>query len=119
MGTLVGGSSTIGTAQLAFDYGISAWWFTLGGGVGAYFAELYHQRYFHLFARGVGKDADAGLSLLLGVLCTQSYAQAFLSDKTDAAARRGALHRRGGYRGGPLLLARTVLVAEGSAWYNK
>ena len=26
MGTLVGGASTIGTAQLAFTYGFSAWW---------------------------------------------------------------------------------------------
>ena len=34
MGTLVGGSSTIGTAQLAFLYGFSAWWFTLGAGIG-------------------------------------------------------------------------------------
>jgi SSS family solute:Na+ symporter len=34
MGTLVGGASTIGTAQLAFRYGFSAWWFTLGGGIG-------------------------------------------------------------------------------------
>lgn len=33
MGTLVGGSSTIGTAQLAYNYGMSAWWFTLGGGI--------------------------------------------------------------------------------------
>jgi len=33
IGTLVGGSSTIGTAQLAFNYGFSAWWFTLGGGI--------------------------------------------------------------------------------------
>ena len=33
MGTLVGGSSTVGTAQLAYDYGMSAWWFTLGGGI--------------------------------------------------------------------------------------
>ncbi|BCV24503.1 sodium:solute symporter [Gelria sp. Kuro-4] len=33
MGTLVGGASTIGTAQLAFRYGLSAWWFTLGGGI--------------------------------------------------------------------------------------
>ena len=32
-GTLVGGASTIGTAQLAFSYGLSAWWFTLGGGI--------------------------------------------------------------------------------------
>lgn len=33
LGTLVGGASTIGTAQLAFVYGFSAWWFTLGGGL--------------------------------------------------------------------------------------
>ena len=33
MGTLVGGSSTVGTAQLAYSYGMSAWWFTLGGGI--------------------------------------------------------------------------------------
>lgn len=34
VGTLVGGSSTIGTAQLAFLNGLSAWWFTLGASVG-------------------------------------------------------------------------------------
>ena len=34
IGTLVGGSSTIGTAQLAYSNGFSAWWFTLGGGLG-------------------------------------------------------------------------------------
>lgn len=34
MGTLVGGTSTVGTAQLAFNYGMTAWWFTLGGGLG-------------------------------------------------------------------------------------
>ena len=33
MGTLVGGSSTVGTAQLAYHYGLAAWWFTLGGGL--------------------------------------------------------------------------------------
>jgi SSS family solute:Na+ symporter len=33
MGTLVGGASTIGTAQIAFLYGLSAWWFTLGAGL--------------------------------------------------------------------------------------
>ena len=32
-GTLVGGASTIGTAQLAFIWGLSAWWFTLGAGI--------------------------------------------------------------------------------------
>ncbi len=34
LGTLVGGQSTIGTAQLAFSFGISAWWFTLGAALG-------------------------------------------------------------------------------------
>lgn len=34
VGTLVGGASTIGTAQLAFTNGLSAWWYTLGGGIG-------------------------------------------------------------------------------------
>lgn len=35
LGTLAGGQSTIGTAQLAFSYGVSAWWFTIGAGLGA------------------------------------------------------------------------------------
>ena len=212
LGTLVGGSSTVGTAQLAYDFGMSAWWFTLGGGIaclllaiffvkplrhaksttlvgiiadeygekagmaasilssvgtfinilsqliaataiieiifpnislivsmaiavalmiiyvifggmlsvgsvgvvklillfvaviaGAGFVlyhcngisllwnNLDHGTYFNLFARGVGKDAGAGLSLILGVFSTQSYAQAILMGKTDRAAQRGAV----------------------------
>lgn len=34
VGTVVGGSSTIGAAQSAFTMGFSAWWFTLGAGIG-------------------------------------------------------------------------------------
>jgi SSS family solute:Na+ symporter len=41
MGTLVGGASTIGTAQLAFEYGLSAWWFTLGSGIACLFLGLF------------------------------------------------------------------------------
>jgi len=37
MGTLVGGASTVGTVQLAFLYGFSAWWFTLGSGLACLF----------------------------------------------------------------------------------
>ncbi len=212
LGTLVGGSSTVGTAQLAYTYGMSAWWFTLGGGIaclllaiffvkpiraskaatlvgiisGAYgekagiaasilssigtfinilsqliaataiieiilpnispilsmaiamilmiiyvvfggmlsignvglmklillfvaviagagfvlyhsggisllWNNLDHDTYFNLFARGVGVDGGAGLSLILGVFSTQSYASALLMGKTDRAARRGAV----------------------------
>lgn len=218
MGTLVGGSSTVGTAQLAYTYGMSAWWFTLGGGISClvlalgFVGPLRHNgghtligiiehefgaaaglsasilntigtfiniisqmiaasavlavlfpgmglkleliitmvfmilyvviggrkgagmvgilklallyvamigsgalvlhmtgglggfksmvdgienpegvRLFSLFARGAGTDLGAGVSLLLGVLTTQTYAQAVLSAKSDATARRGAL----------------------------
>ena len=40
VGTLVGGASTIGTAQMAFQFGLSAWWFTLGGGIGCLLLAL-------------------------------------------------------------------------------
>lgn len=33
-GTLIGGTSTIGTAEGAFVHGFSAWWFTLGSALG-------------------------------------------------------------------------------------
>ena len=185
MGTLVGGSATVGTAQLAYHYGMSAWWFTLGGGLACLvlalgfigpwrrsgsqtligilakefgpgaglaasllssvgtFINVISQliagtaviavaapslglvpalligcgvmvlvlsggvsgflqtvngidnpaaiRFGSLFARGIGKDGGAALSLILGVLTTQTYAQAVLSAKSDAAARRGTL----------------------------
>lgn len=218
MGTLVGGSSTVGTAQLAYTYGMSAWWFTLGGGISClvlalgFVGPLRHNgghtligmvehefgpvagmsasvlntlgtfiniisqmiaasavlavlfpdlglvwelvistvfmifyvviggrkgagmvgilklallyvamigsgimvlkmtggiggfktmvdgienpdgiNFFSLFARGAGTDIGAGISLLLGVLTTQTYAQAVLSAKSDAVARTGAL----------------------------
>ena len=41
LGTLAGGQSTIGTAQLAFCYGISAWWFTIGAGLGSLTLGLF------------------------------------------------------------------------------
>jgi len=42
MGTLVGGASTIGTAQLAYTYGFSAWWFTLGAGFGCVLLAAFY-----------------------------------------------------------------------------
>lgn len=216
IGTLVGGSSTVGTAQLAYTYGMSAWWFTLGGGIACLILALFYVKplrrsgcmtlaaivgkeygertdmvasvlnsigtfinvisqllagtaviavifpnlgivwelvitavfmavyvifggsqgagrvgilkavllyismigcaamVLHLtggmdgfmtqirsidtdvnlmspFARGVGKDSGACLSLILGVLTTQTYAMAIMSAKSDRAARTGAL----------------------------
>lgn len=42
LGTLAGGQSTIGTAQLAFCYGLSAWWFTIGAGLGSLILGLFY-----------------------------------------------------------------------------
>lgn len=42
LGTLVGGQSTIGTAQLAFCFGVSAWWFTIGAALGALVLSLVY-----------------------------------------------------------------------------
>ncbi len=219
IGTLVGGSSTVGTAQLAYNYGMSAWWFTLGGGISCLILALVYAKpmrsngghtlvgmisnefgtaagvsasilsaigtfiniisqmiaasavltvlfpnlglvpeliittvlmilyvviggakgagmvgilkmillyismlgcgilvliktgglggfiemtnaidnpegvhFFNIFARGVGVDLGAGMSLLFGVVTTQTYAQALLWAKSDSAARRGALY---------------------------
>lgn len=199
LGSLVSSQATIGTAQLAFHYGLAAWWFTLGSGLcsigifisvlsqvvacsgllavlfpglslpaaagisialmcvyvifggawgagmggvlklallcalsvlGLVFVLLFCggagglldtltanftatglggvqsaanglknlgsrsdvlDRYGNLIARGAAKDIGSGLSLLLGVLSTQTYAQAVWSARTDRAARRGAL----------------------------
>lgn len=66
IGTLVGGASTIGTAQMAYSYGFSAWWFTLGGGIGclilAYFfaKPLYNREIITLpqiFTQEYGRNA--------------------------------------------------------------
>lgn len=47
MGTLVGGSSTVGTAQLAYQYGLSAWWFTLGSGIACIILAIFYAKPFH------------------------------------------------------------------------
>ena len=44
MGTLVGGSSTVGTAQLAYQFGLSAWWYTLGAGIACLILALVYTK---------------------------------------------------------------------------
>ena len=43
-GTVVGGGATIGTAQLAFTLGFTAWWFTLGSGIAFILMGLFYAR---------------------------------------------------------------------------
>ena len=67
------------------------------GGFGAFAEEVHNLQdpncpnFFYLFSRGIGTDAGAGLSAILGVLTTQTYAQGVLSGKTDKDGIRGAL----------------------------
>ena len=44
IGTMIGGASTVGTAQLAFTVGLSAWWFTLGAGLALLALALFYAR---------------------------------------------------------------------------
>jgi len=73
IGTLVGGASTIGTAQLAFNYGMSAWWFTLGGGIGCVVLTLFYIKPLYasnistlpqIFAREYGHRTSTAATLL-------------------------------------------------------
>lgn len=50
----------------------------------------FQQNYHNLFARGISKDLGSALSVILGVVCTQSYAQGIWAAKDIATARKGA-----------------------------
>lgn len=43
-GTIMGGASTIGTAQLAYTNGFSAWAFTLGSGIGLIIMAIFYSK---------------------------------------------------------------------------
>ena len=76
IGTLVGGASTIGTAQLAFNYGFSAWWFTLGGGIGCLILGLNFAKPLYtsgistlpqVFSREYGKNSSTISTVLMSI----------------------------------------------------
>jgi len=73
LGTAVGGSCTIGTAQLAFHYGLSAWWYTLGCGLACLAMGVLYVKPFRrtnastllgIIRREYGKQVAAATSLL-------------------------------------------------------
>lgn len=43
-GTCVGGGATVGTAQLAASFGLSAWWFTIGTGFSLLLLAVFYAR---------------------------------------------------------------------------
>ena len=42
IGTIVGGAATMGTAQLGFKLGLTAWWFTLGSGIALIIMAIFY-----------------------------------------------------------------------------
>lgn len=61
MGTIVSGQSTVGTAQLAFSFGISAWWFTVGAAIGCLMLAV-------MYAKPL---RDTGCSTLLEIVARE------------------------------------------------
>ena len=74
MGALVSEQATVGTAQLAYSYGLAAWWFTLGAGIGclllavglrqAAAAQRLHHPAGHRLPSAMGKAAGYWGSVL-------------------------------------------------------
>lgn len=65
--------------------------YKLSGGFAEIYGFLPHDKYFNFFSRGMGIDGGAFLSVVFGVLSTQTYVQAILSGKSDNASIKGAL----------------------------
>ncbi len=60
IGTLVGGASTIGTVQMAYESGLSAWIFTLGSGIACFLLGL-------LFSKALREQGTVTVSEFLGL----------------------------------------------------
>ena len=78
-GTVVGGGATVGTAQMAYSMGLSAWWFTLGSGIAFILMGLFYagrlratglETIPQYLKRNYGNDAAeaAGIVSSLGIL---------------------------------------------------
>ena len=91
----VKGAAIVGIVKLILTYlGVVICGALLMGKVGSlgdFLAGFQTEGILTPFARGVLKDGGAGLSVIVGVLSTQSYAQAILSARGTKEAKRGAL----------------------------
>ncbi|MFY0543685.1 sodium:solute symporter family protein [Brevibacillus sp. H7] len=75
VGGFVGGTSIVGTGELAFQYGLSALWFTLGGGLAVILLGLFASRLLQLHVETLpeligtqyGERAQLGASIFLSL----------------------------------------------------
>ncbi len=88
------GAGVIGLVKLVLLYAVMALGTVIvlsSTGLRTLYETLDKKTYFNLFSRGVWMDGGNGLSLVFGILTTQSYAQAVLAGRTDRDARVGTL----------------------------
>ena len=88
VGTIVGGSSTVGTSQAAFSVGLSGWWYTLGCSIGILlFAFFFSKKIYNsgkttlleIVASRYGKRCSVTMSLLSAGGTTLSIVSQVLS----------------------------------------
>lgn len=65
--------------------------FNINGGFLALYNALPHELYFNMLSRGAGNEIGAAISVILGVICGQTYVQIILSGKSYKEARTGAI----------------------------
>ena len=110
IGTIVGGAATVGTAQLGFKLGLTAWWFTLGSGIAlllmaAFYAVPLRRSSLTTVAEYLVTDYGKPA----GWLATFSAcAGIFFS---VVASTLTALHLIAGLFGVPLLAAAAIVIA--------
>lgn len=110
IGTIVGGAATVGTAQLGFKLGLTAWWFTLGSGIAlllmaAFYAVPLRRSSLTTVAEYLVTDYGKPA----GWLATFSAcAGIFFS---IVASTLTALHLIAGLFGVPLLAAAAIVIA--------
>ena len=110
IGTIVGGAATVGTAQLGFKLGLTAWWFTLGSGIAlllmaAFYAVPLRRSSLTTVAEYLVTDYGKPA----GWLATFSAcAGIFFS---IVASTLTALHLIAGLFGVPLIIAAAIVIA--------
>ena len=122
MGSLVSGQATIGTAQLAFEFGMSAWWFTLGSGIGClilaigYVIPLRHSGSITLL-EVIGKEYGAKAEYAGSVLCSVGIFISVIAQVLSSCALLTAIFHMNFVMAAVLSIAvMVVYVVFGGAW---
>ena len=112
VGTLVGGSSTIGTAQLAFSYGLSACWFVIGSSVacillGTVYCRPLHQSTENTASGIIKKEFGPSAGMLSSVINACGMFMALVAQMISAGAVWGIIFPGLTY---PKALALTIVL---------